>query len=132
MYSSIKDEMEKEIHDLAHDSAYDSAKEMRSRLTGLKNDFGSLQTNGAKWIRDDQCTLFDKASNILLTETKKKHTLELEHILEISDEMRRDLHKTHEIQKENHEKSLQRLKLPHTKFSKRLIELLKAESGYVA
>lgn len=131
MFSSIKDEMEREIHDLAHDSAYDSAKEMRSRLNSLKADFGSLQTNGAKLIRDDQCQMFDKGSAILLSETKNRHTLEVQRVLDQSEEMRLDLAKTHEIEQENLERTLQRWKLPHTKYSKRLIELFKAESGLI-
>lgn len=129
MYSSIKGEMEKEIHDLAHDSAYDSAKEMRSRLTGLKSDFGALQTNGAKLIRDDQMQLFDKGASRMLGETRLRHTREMEQVEQAGEELRRDLAKTHEIQKENLEKTLMRQKLPHTKYSKRLIELFKAESG---
>jgi hypothetical protein len=130
MYSSIKDEMENEIHHLAHDSAYDSAKEMRSRLTGLKSDFGALQTNGAKLVRDDQVQLFDQGSSMLLGETKARHSEEVERVMEEGEDLRRDLAKTHEIQQENLEKKLMRLQLPHTKYSKRLIELFKAESGY--
>ena len=129
MYASIRGEMENEIHNLAHDSAYDAAKEMRSRLTGLKNDFGRLQTDGAKLIRDDQCQLFDKGSSLLLRDMKSRHTEEVERIHQIGEELRQDLAKTHEIQKENLEKTLMRLKLPPTKYSKRLIELFKAESG---
>lgn len=131
MYSSIRDEMEKEIHTLAHDSAYDAAKEMRGRLTELRSDFGRLQTDGAKLIRDDQCQLFEKGSSRLLSDTKKRHTVEMERIEEIGEEMREDLAKTHEIQKENLEKALMRMKLPRTKYSKRLIELFKAESGLI-
>jgi hypothetical protein len=131
MYSSIRGEMEKEIHHLAHDSAYDSAKEMRNRLNGLKSDFGGLQTDGAKLIRDDQCQLFEKGAAILLSDTRNRHTQEIERIREVGDDLRNDLAKTHEIQEENHEKTLMRMSLPHTKYSKRLIELFKAESGYV-
>jgi hypothetical protein len=131
MYSSISGEMEKQIHDLAHDSAYDAAKEMRSRLTGLKADFGGLQTDGAKVVRDDQSQLFDKGASMLLSETRSRHTEETERVLEAGQALRRDLAKTHEIQQENLEKTLMRRALPHTKYSKRLIELFKAESGCV-
>lgn len=130
MYSSIREEMEKEIHGLAHDSAYDSAKEMRGRLNGLKSDFGGLQTDGAKVIRDDQSQLFDKGATLLLSETRSRHTREMEDVLARGEELRRDLQKTHAIQQENLEKTLMRMVLPHTKYSKRLIELFKAESGY--
>lgn len=131
MYSSIRDEMEKEIHDLAHDSAYDAAKEMRNRLNGLKSDFGALQTNGAKLVRDDQTNLFEKGSSILLSKTLSRHQHEAEEVRQMGEGMRRDLMKTHAIQRENLEKKLSRQKLPHTKYSKRLIELLKAESGLI-
>mmetsp|Transcript_6717 Transcript_6717/g.11025 ORF Transcript_6717/g.11025 Transcript_6717/m.11025 type:complete len:346 (+) Transcript_6717:63-1100(+) len=131
MYSSIKDEMENEIHNLAHDSAYDAAKAMRSRLTGLKGDFGALQTNGAKLVRDDQVQLFDQGSTMLLGETKARHAEEVERVMAEGEALRRDLAKTHEIQQENLEKTLMRRQLPHTKYSKRLIELFKAESGLI-
>jgi hypothetical protein len=104
---------------------------MRSRLTGLKGDFGALQTNGAKLVRDDQAQLFDQGSSMLLGETRSRHAEEVERVLEEGEELRRDLAKTHEIQLENLEKKLSRQQLPHTKYSKRLIELFKAESGYV-
>lgn len=129
MYSSIKGEMENEIHTLAHDSAYDGAKEMRSRLNGLKSEFCSLQTNGAKLTRDDQSQMFDKASAILLEEAKKRSQTEEAKVEETCAHMRADLEKTHEIEVENLEKKIARLEKPHTKYSKRLIELFKAESG---
>lgn len=131
MYSSIRGEMEKEIHDLAHDSAYDSAKEMRARLNGLKSDFGALQTNGAKVIRDDQSRLFDKGASMLLSDTRSRHTREMEQVLAKGEAMRADLQMTHNIQQENLEKTLMRMVLPRTKYSKRLIELFKAESGLI-
>lgn len=131
MYSSIKGEMEQEIHTLAHDSAYDEAKEMRTRLNSLKDEFSGLQTNGARLVRSDQCQHFEKASSTLLQEAKKRHSIEEHEVLEICNQLRQDLAKTHEIEIENLEKKIARTHKPHTKYSKRLIELLKAESGLI-
>jgi hypothetical protein len=129
MYSSIKNEMENEIHTLAHDSAYDEAKEMRMRLTSLRGEFNGLQTNGAKLIRDDQSQMFGKASAILLEEAKKKAAIEEARVEEQCVNLRLDMEKTHEIELENLEKKIARIEKPHTKYSKRLIELFKSEAG---
>ena len=130
MYSSIKKEMESEIYTLAHENAYDEAKEMRARLNSLRGEFNGLQTNGAKLIRDDQVHMFDRASSILLDEAKKRAAIEEARVLEICNDMRLDMEKTHQIELENLEKRIERMQKPHTKYSKRLIELFKAESGY--
>jgi hypothetical protein len=129
MYSSIKDEMESEIENLAHDSAYDEAKEMRSRLTFLKKEFSGLQTSGAKLVRDEQCSYFDKATTILVSDVKRRHDNEHREVKKICESIRHDLQSIHDIQHEKLEKEISHMVEPLPKYSKRLIELFKAESG---
>ena len=131
MYTSVESEMEKEISRLAHDGMYDAAKEMRTRLSSLKGEFNGLQTSGAKLIRVEQARLFEKACGELLKEVKAKHARDREEVREVCERMRQDLKKTHSIQWENLERQISRISKPPMKYSKRLIELMKAESGYV-
>ena len=131
IYKTVEKDMEKEISDQAHDGAYDGAKEMRARLTNIRNEFDGLQTSAVSIERDDQRKLFEKAS-IVMQDRLKSH-------LEIMDEqtrqqceiMRAELNHTHQIQWENLEKEINRIPRPAMKFSRRLIELFKAEAGYV-
>jgi hypothetical protein len=129
MYTSIKKEMESEIYHLAHSNEYDSAKEMRGRLNSLRREFDGLQTNGAKLIRDDQNRDFERASSQHITDVKQRHQVEEREVERQCQRMREQLAKTHEIEFENLEKIISRSKLPPMVYSKRLIELFKAESG---
>jgi hypothetical protein len=130
MYSSIKGEMETEISHLAHDSAYDDAKKLRSKLTFLKSEFSGLQTSGARLIRDDQLVHFEKASGALIADVKRKNDLSYQEALRKCEHIRNDIAQLHDIQLEKLEKDISKRVQPHMKYSKRLIELFKAESGY--
>ena len=129
--NTVEMEMEAEISRLAHCGAYTEAKEMRSRLTFLRGEFDNLQLTGASAIRNDQVALFNTGSKALLVMEKKqqlRNRRETEHQCEL---VRQDLAQTHEIQRELCEMEVSRIMMPSSKYSKRLIELFKAETEYV-
>lgn len=120
--------MEAEISRLAHSGSYADAKEMRARLSFLRSEFDSLQLEGARSVRNDQAALFDAGSGTLLAMEKErqlKHKRETQKLCEL---VRADLSQTHQIQRENCEMELSRVHMPSPKYSKRLIELFKAEA----
>lgn len=120
--------MEDEISRLAHNGSYTEAKEMRTRLTFLRGEFDSLQIEGARAVRDDQASLFETGSKTLLA-MEKQRQLENKRVTQRKCELvRADLAQTHQIQRENCEMELSRVKMPSPKYSKRLIELFKAEA----
>lgn len=131
MYSSIAKETEAEISHLAHDSSYDSAKEMRARLTDLKNEFTGLQTTSAQLIRDDQASYFSKAAADLTKLTRAENQQKLRDTEEYCERLRRDQRHTFEIQRENLELQIANTHRPSMKYSKQLIELLKSESSLI-
>lgn len=131
MYTSVENEMEKEIHSLAHTGQYNNAKEMRGRLDNLRKEFDHLQIDAVKRMKDDQYIAFDKGSKDLKTSlisTLKQDKISLE---EEIDRMMENLENTHQIQLENLDKELRRIPRPAMKYSRRLIELFKAEEGLI-
>lgn len=121
--------METEISRLAHTGSYDEAKEMRSRLTFLRGEFDNLQLTGASVVRNDQVSLFQTGSKALLSKQKQEQQVQKRETESKCEALRAELAQTHEIQRENLEKELSRIKMPSPKYSKRLIELFKAEAG---
>jgi hypothetical protein len=132
MFHTIRHEMEEEIHSLAHDSCYDSAKEMRTRLTNLKNEYNSLQLNGEYSLRKEQQNYFENGQNQHLIELRARHNREENEILRYCSELKENLNQTHVIEKENLELKIRRLKKLPTVYSKQLIELLKSESSLIS
>ena len=120
--------MEAEISRLAHSGSYSEAKEMRARLTFLRGEFDNLQIEGARAVRNDQTALCDTGSKTLLA-MERERQLERKRATQRQCELiRADLSQTHLIQRENCEMELSRIKMPSPKYSKRLIELFKAEA----
>jgi hypothetical protein len=121
--------METEISRLAHDGLYDEAKEMRARLTQLHAEFGSLQTTGARVVRSDQDVLFETGSKTLVAQERQRQADAKRQVEKKCADLRADQQKSHEIQWENLEKVISKITMPSQKYSKRLIELFKAEAG---
>ena len=121
--------MESEISRLAHNGLYDEAKEMRARLTQLHAEFGSLQTTGARVVRSDQDILFENGSKTLVAQQRMRQDDIKSQVDKKCADLRADQQKTHEIQWENLEKIISKITMPSPKYSKRLIELFKAEAG---
>ena len=129
MYSAVEKEMEKEISRLAYDTKFDEAKEARERLTRLRNEFCDLQTNATKTLLKDQTAYFEKANSLLLKNLKAKHNEDINTMTATLTNARTSEQKLHDIQRENLETQIRRIPPPRVKYSKRMIELFKAESG---
>lgn len=122
--------MEAEISRLAHCGSYTEAKEMRARLNFLRGEFDSLQLTGASAVRNDQVALYGTGSRALLSMERERERQQRRDTEHKCDLIRADLAQTHEIQRENIELELSRISMPSPKYSKRLIELFKAETEY--
>lgn len=127
IFNQIKHAMEPEIFRLANNTYYTEAKEMRNRLTSLRQAFDQLQLSGASGIRDEQQTLFGRASQEVLRNTNTLHRNEVDQQCESFHAATRKHELFHEIEKANLEQRISLIPHPHTRYSKRLIELFKSE-----
>jgi hypothetical protein len=127
MYKKVEREMEEEIYRLANTGEYDKAKEMRARLTALKGEFGYLQTNGAVVNCRDQVANFSKASRELHDLLSKKQAAQETEVYAKCNEIEAEMNLFQDIERENLEKQISRVHRPPMKYSKRMIELFKAE-----
>lgn len=127
MYKAVEKEMESEIFRLANTAYYDEAKEMRARLTRLRAEFDHLQTNGVAVTHLDQATNMEKATKELKRQVKTKHTSQVEAVQKRCEDLIADQNHFHEIEWENLELAISKIHRPPMKYSKRLIELMKAE-----
>lgn len=131
MYKAVEKDMEKEIARLAADTCFDDAKRLRETLTRLKGEFCNLQTDATGYLLREQSGMLEKAKSIMLKEQRLQHTQDIGSLTCTLDEARGAEHLLHDIQTENLEKQISRIKRPHVKHSKRMIELFKAESGLI-
>ncbi len=127
MYGTVKKIMEEEITRLAHTSQYEDAKEMRLRLTKLRNEFDNLQTNAVKTIHSDQTIHIEKASHIIEKRLKNELRSQESSVNEYCLSIEKNQKKYHAIERENLELEIARMPLPRVKYSKRTQELLRAE-----
>jgi hypothetical protein len=131
MYKAVEKEMEKEIAHLAHSGAYDEAKEMRQRLTKIRSDFDGLQTNGVRASQRDQQVTMEKAIKELKATVNQSHKEEVDSLVAKLADIEAEQQKHHEIQWENLELEISRMARPKMKYSRRAIELFKAEAGLI-
>ena len=131
MYGAVNKEMEKEIFSLANSNRYEGAKEMRSRLTRIRKEFDSLQTTVVRTNQRDQCAFLEKAIKEMNTELELAQRSNTESMYEKCSQMELDHHKTNEIEWENLELEISRMTRPCMKYSKRVIELVRAENGLI-
>lgn len=127
IFTQIRNAMEPEIFHLANSGRYGEAKEMRARLTNLRAAFDDLQLGGASKIRREQEELFERGSVEL---SKKLQDAHRQSIAELEDTFAHEttIHSLHrEIQSTNLEQTLSKIERPNLRYSKRLIELFKAE-----
>lgn len=127
IHNQIKGAMEPEIFRLANAGRYAEAKEMRARLTKLRAAFDDLQLSAASNSRAEQQSLFERGSSELTKKLQHSHQQSLA-------ELEETFHKatsTHElyqtIQSTNLEQTISKIHRPNVRYSKRLIELFKAE-----
>jgi len=129
IYKKIHDEMEHEIFRLANSSCYVEAKEMRHRLTHLREEFDNLQLLGVANLRIDQEKHFEKASSHIkfdLAKSQDKSSLDLTAML---DQQRENEEFFHTIQNDNLDQTISKIARPKMRYSKRMIELFRAEYG---
>jgi hypothetical protein len=127
IYNQIKNAMEPEIFRLANSGKYAEAKEMRLRFTSIRQEFDGLQLNAAAKSRQEQNELFDKAQYELIKQVQKGQTDETIN-LEKTFASETSTHFLYQsIQTTNLEQQLTKIHRPNVRYSKRLIELFKAE-----
>lgn len=129
IYSKIKNEMEAEIFRLANSSSYSDAKEMRGRLTSIRKEFDDLQLTGAANIRNDQKEYFEKANHVLHQDLSKRHEGNIDELTSYFQKLKSDEDFFHTIQTDNLTQTISKIHKPKMRYSKRLIELFKAEYG---
>lgn len=127
MYETVKKAMEDEIHRLAHTACYDAAKDMRARLTRLRGEFDNLQVQSVKISHEDQLVKFDIATNTINSKMQQQNLSMQKNSECMLESLKADQLSAHEIQTNNLELELMRIPRPRIKYSKRCIELMKAE-----
>jgi hypothetical protein len=131
MYGEVEKEMKKEIFNLANSNRYEDAKDMRSRLTTIRTEFDSLQTTVVKKTQKDQTAFLEKAVKEINIDLSAAHCNQSETLLDKASKMEEEQRKTNEIQWDNLERKISRIPQPSVKYSKRAIELLRAENGLI-
>ena len=129
IYTKIQHEMELEIFRLANSSFYSEAKEMRSRLTNLRSEFDNLQLSGVENLRKDQAVYFEKASEYLGKDLVKKQEVATEELSSSLVEQKNSEEFFHTIQNDNLDQTISKIPRPKMRYSKRMIELFRAEYG---
>lgn len=127
IYNQIKRAMEPEIFRLANTSRYAEAKEMRGRLTNLRAEFDHLQLSGYGNVRNEQQSIFSKASQEVLRNTSTKHMEELRSQEDTFQHLQEKHELFHQIETANLEAKISLIHTPNVRYSKRLIELFKSE-----
>jgi hypothetical protein len=148
MYQTIHGEMSNEITSLAHSNSYSNAKEMRNNLNSIKQEFLNLQITNDQNRRNEQEEIFRKTQESFLNEIKLRHANEEREVLRKCQNLKENLLKTHEIEIENLELKIKKIKKLPVVYSKKLIgnlpsippslpphrpylELLKSESSLI-
>lgn len=127
IYNRIRDAMEPEIFRLANSSQYANAKEMRARLTNLRNEFDHLQLSGAARIRQEQQLLFEKAAHALSEKLQHQQDLSVSNVEKIKEQETATHTLFQTIERTNLHQTLSKIHRPSMRYTKRLIELYKAE-----
>ena len=131
MWESVKRDMEKEIIHLAHNNGYELAKKLRARLTTIRKEFDSLQTQAVSRSQTVQRSKFAEAEEVL----KKQLDEEVIELKAKTDKecakVEEDLNRFRKIQTENLEFEISQMPPPRVMYSKRAIELKKAETELI-
>lgn len=106
---------------------YDGAKEYRARLTAIKNQFENRQMDIVRSTIREQESLFVKAKYNLSDQLKTSHEQRIQSVESVCTYKDEDLSMSQTIKRENLDENIERTKLPSIKYSRRFIELLKAE-----
>ena len=131
IYRNVEKELESMISECAQSGRYNEAKDTRARLTHIRSEFDSLQSNAVKKVKEDQKSLFSKASSSFLNSMSKKCEEESETVKEICERLQGDLFLTQSIQTENLEHELSLIPKPRMKYSKLANEWMVAEKELI-
>jgi len=131
IYRRVETEMEAEIKHRAHTGKYSAAKEMRGTLTKLRSKFDEMLGHGEVVMRQDQVIAFSKAKDRHLKAITDRHHEQELNLRETLTELDDNLELTQRIERENLEKRIKRIKRPRVKYSKRVIELVRAENELI-
>jgi hypothetical protein len=131
MWGATKRDIEAEIMRLAHNNGYETAKKLRARLVSLRREFDALQTDT---VRNSQAVQYEKFS--LAEEEMKSKLMEetaelLNHTNHECHQLQAELEMSRAIENENLEFEISKLPVPRVMYSKRAIELKKAESELI-
>ena len=118
IFTKIRNEMEAEIFRLANSSCYAEAKEMKGRLTLIREEFDNLQLNGAANVRNDQKTYFEKATHFINQDLNKKHVEDIKELTNQFERLRSDEDFYHTIQTDNLTQTISKIHKPKMRFKK--------------
>lgn len=130
IYKKIKQEMDKEIFQLANVKyQYSKAKEMRQRQFNLRKEFDKLQNDAVLENLKSQEESFQKAADLVQAKLMKKHEEEVRQFSDYMENKVKEEDFFHGIQTSNLTQTLSKIERPNVRYTKRLIELHKAETG---
>lgn len=129
IYRKIEKAMESQIFILANNGRYEEAKEMRNRLSSLRQEFDHRQISSVSHIRQDQKQFFEKGAKEMLNNLEKYQSVRNYELQEKIDRESQNHELSVDIRRENLDKTISKLEKPSIKYSKRAIELFKAEYG---
>eukprot|EP01038_Epipyxis_sp_PR26KG_P004449 gene4449-6292_t len=129
IFNLIRKEMESEIFILANNGSYERAKEMRAILTKIREEFDNIQLSQVKNATQSEIESFKKAEIELNNNLRKMHSKNIDEFNDFYNKYKDKHDYFQEIENENLEKRISKIRKPSMKYSKRLIELFKAEYG---
>lgn len=131
IWETVKRDVEKEIVHLAQNNRYEQAKKLRARLTFIRKEFDSLQTKAVIRNQTMQLNKFKEAEEVLNTQMEEEIVeLKVKSDLECT-RAETELNLFRKIQTESLDFEISRLPEPRVMYSKRAIELKKAESELI-
>jgi hypothetical protein len=131
IYSQIKSDMKDEIYRLARSNGYESAKKMEQKLKKISQAFKDVQTSELNEVHQKEVGNFLIADSELKDQLSQSVKASKDEMISSCVDFEKKLKLQHKIEQENLEYELSRMKIPVTKYSKRIIELLKAESELI-
>ena len=131
MWATVKRDIEAEIIRLAHNNGYEHAKKLRARLLSLRAEFDGLQTNTVAKSQVLQHERFTVAEEEMKKKLKRESRGVLDHTVEECAQLEADLELSRRIQTENLEFEISKTSTPRVMYSKRAIELKKAQDELI-
>ena len=128
IFRRVESEIEAEIQNSATSGRYSNAKDLRGRLMRLRAQFDQRLGAGEVVMRQDQVVAFMKAKAKHNTALQERHAQQEQDMHDRLHDFEGDVELIFRIEAENLEKRIKRIVRPRIKYSKRVIELMKAET----